>query len=527
MTDVGGGRPGPATVPEGTAATPPWWRSAWFTALTVVVLFPLGLVLMWTRRPGWGRRTNAIVSGGVALAVTLTMAGVSRTILGPWASSGPSALIASPGASGSALAGSPAAPSPSPSPSARGPQSSPKPGSTTPRTSAPILAGIRNPFMWPFASTSIWNTPIGLGAVYVPGNIAPATQRTVATDQDVIVMYPSAPMTPIQYNGAGWSGGSRCSGAAQLAMAPIPLNLVVPGSAGNYAFAILMPDGRTVIQGQPLARCAAGGPVTTLHMAPTIDLYADGTLGAHGGSGLSSLGGTIRLGELVPGAPPVRHALKVSLNGAADYWPLGFRWPAVREDGYGPQRYGGKVPALKMGALLALPASLDLASLHLLTGPGRMIAWTLQNYGAYCVDDAARSVNSIATETGSNGAVINQFQAAWGFPFVSGVNDTAWARDIASIFAHLDVVDNNSPTTIGGGGARLQPYPPVFGRISTASVQTSAVAPIVLVDELWLPAAGASSLPVAAWEAAAATLPARSNGLSSAARGPPSGPLLV
>src|SRR6202165_6354454 len=75
MTDVGGGRPGPATVPEGTAATPPWWRSAWFTALTVVVLFPLGLVLMWTRRPGWGRRTNAIVSGGVGLAVKLTMGG--------------------------------------------------------------------------------------------------------------------------------------------------------------------------------------------------------------------------------------------------------------------------------------------------------------------------------------------------------------------------------------------------------------------------------------------------------------------
>jgi hypothetical protein len=116
-----------------------------------------------------------------------------------------------------------------------------------------------------------------------------------------------------------------------------------------------------------------------------------------------------------------------------------------------------------MGALLALPASLNIASLNLQTGPGRMIAWTLQNYGAYVVDDAARSVYSISTETGPSGSVASQFQAAWGFPFVSGVNDTAWARDIATIFGHLAVVDNNSPSTVGGGGAPMQPYAPVLG----------------------------------------------------------------
>ena len=35
--------------------------------------------------------------------------------------------------------------------------------------------------------------------------------------------------------------------------------------------------------------------------------------GAHGGSHLSSIGGTIRRGELLPGAPPIRHALKLML----------------------------------------------------------------------------------------------------------------------------------------------------------------------------------------------------------------------
>jgi hypothetical protein len=156
-----------------------------------------------------------------------------------------------------------------------------------------------------------------------------------------------------------------------------------------------------------------------------------------------------------------------------------------------------------------------------------MIAWTLQNYGAYCVDDAARSVYSIATETGPDGAVTSQFQAAWGLPFVSGVRDTAWARDIATIFAHLDVVDNNSPATIGGGGARLQPFAPPFSAIIATSAQTSAGAPTLLVDELWLPGAEAPYLPDAGmWQPAATAWLTRSNSLSSAARGPPSYQLL-
>jgi hypothetical protein len=157
-----------------------------------------------------------------------------------------------------------------------------------------------------------------------------------------------------------------------------------------------------------------------------------------------------------------------------------------------------------------------------------MIAWTLQNYGAYCVDDTGRSVYSIATETGPKGAVTDQFRSAWGFPFVSGANDTAWARDVATIFAHLDVVDNNSPATIGGAGARLQPYAPRFYKISTGSAGlTAAVATTVLVDELGLPAAEVPYLPVAgSFEPGTTVLPAGNNRLSSAARGPP-GPLLL
>jgi hypothetical protein len=368
--------------------------------------------------------------------------------------------------------------------------------------------------------------PIGSSAVYVTARIAPTTQRTVTTDQDVIVMQPSAPLTPIVWNGAGWSGGSRCSAQGPvLGRAPIPANLVVPTSTNNDSFAVLMTDGQTVVQGQPLARCNTGGAATALHLSTPANLYTDGTLGAHGGSGMSSLGGAIRLGELVPGAPPIRHALKVDLDGAADYWPVGFRWPATKEDGYGPQRYGGKVPALKMGALLALPASLNLASLNLQTAPGRMIAWTLQNYGAYCVDDAARSVFSIATELGPAGAVTTEFQQGWGYPFSSGVKDSPWAKDIATIVANLAVVDNNAPASMGGGGTPRQPYAPPFSAVGTVAAVTALAAntavPATLANAAFSPASTPPS-PATASPALATALVARRQGATArAAPGPP------
>ena len=41
------------------------------------------------------------------------------------------------------------------------------------------------------------------------------------------------------------------------------------------------------------------------------DIFGDGALGAHGGSGLSGFGGSVRAGELLPATGPIRHALKL------------------------------------------------------------------------------------------------------------------------------------------------------------------------------------------------------------------------
>src|SRR5438552_15837597 len=222
----------------------------------------------------------------------------------------------------------------------------------------------------------------------------------MTTDVDVLVLTPNAPSTPVYYNGDAWNGGSRCSAqGGVLFSAPIPPNLVVPGAGSgnpdgttpNYATAIRAADGHTLTQGQPMARCTAGGTATIMWSQQNEDLLGTGNSGAHGGSMLSSIGGTIRLGELVPGGA-IRHALKVNLNGGDDYYygnTGGFRWPATTADSGASGAYRGSVPALRMGALLALPPSIDVHAMCLETDAPKIVARASQDYDGCTVSEAA------------------------------------------------------------------------------------------------------------------------------------------
>ena len=331
----------------------------------------------------------------------------------------------------------------------------------------------RDPLKSPFASTSIWNMPIGSGAVYVPANL-PAVpggetwSPMPEIDEEKIVLRPMAPTTPIYFSNAGWSGQDRCGGTGGvLASVPMPTDFVVPTNGVNAAVTFLRADGRTLVQTQPFARCSAGTSATSYVVMPEVDLYGDGIRGAHGGSGLSAIGGSLRVGELRPNGEAPRHALKLNVYGRQVLYQCKtrldcFRWPASNADTYAVGFYGNinnnGNTAMKMGALLAIPASRDLASLGLETAPARQLAWTLQNYGAYVVDDSYGPSFGIAAESGPDGSLRTQFKADWGFDFEQRANSTTpWSRDVKKLAQSLAVVDNNGPTSIGGGGTPRQP----------------------------------------------------------------------
>ena len=63
--------PPPPGSRSASANEPPWYRTTWFTVFALVVLFPVGLYLMWTRRPGWHDTVNWSVTGVVIVLLAL------------------------------------------------------------------------------------------------------------------------------------------------------------------------------------------------------------------------------------------------------------------------------------------------------------------------------------------------------------------------------------------------------------------------------------------------------------------------
>jgi hypothetical protein len=337
------------------------------------------------------------------------------------------------------------------------------------------VTSTRNVMLQPFASNSIWNMPIGSGAVYRAAGIT-APPNSVYNDDEIFIFTPTAPLQEVYYDGAGWqSGVNRCDFSTwPLTNAgfsvPVPTNYLLNSSAGtpNNSGAVLEADNQTFKQFNPIMRCTAGGPMTYTDefgvsgsLFPDANLYTDGTHGSHG-SGLSAIGGSIRLGDIVPGSSPIvngvadvmRHAIHLELFGLFNSFGYGPFWPATNADG------GNE------GLLVALLPSLNYNGLQ--TAPARSIAWTLINYGAYLVENPNWNATGIGMEKSTftlNGVVTSaadQFQSNWGYPVFQFETNSPWVQDIEKIVANLQVITNNSPTNIGGGGTPRQPLlPPV------------------------------------------------------------------
>lgn len=345
----------------------------------------------------------------------------------------------------------------------------------------------RDPLQWPYASESIWNMPIGSNAEYVPQPIDPDHTRGIHVDAVVTIMRPEAKLMDVYGTKYAWQDGTnpttRCekwSNTVHLRL-PIPTSYVTvfSSSQANNPGAVLLPDGRTLKHPYCFQVCAGGYAtgglrrpggeiIDELYNAPESDIYGDGLVGTGGGSGLNGLGGTIRLGELSPGSPPIRHALKISFP--CEYYLYydentgkGYRWPAEKDDSGAATRYNGSEPEAQIGCLRALPPDVDIDALGLETEPGRKIAWTLLNYGAYQVEQVPWSRMMIVVEEGPDGYVAADFEKDYGYSMTTTDKNNPWFKDMMKLYPHLCIVANNAPGSIGGGGTPLSPLAPPFG----------------------------------------------------------------
>ncbi len=338
------------------------------------------------------------------------------------------------------------------------------------------VPGVRDPLLWPYPAESIWNYPRGNDAELVPFPVV-ASDLTVMAEEDLIIADPQASTKDVMRTTAGWVlGRSRCADATDEVLVedvPIPEGWQTDpdytGQTPNHAAAVVLPD-YTLVETQPMHVCEDGS-VVSQYASPvwrgssilTGATPSDPGYGSHGGSGMTAFGGTIRVGEWVPGGT-IRHALKITVaDSMLSVLSGGYRWPARTSDEDYAYAYKGTLEAGRMGALVTLPPDFDVDDLK--SEPAKILARALISYGAYIVDDAAQATVGIAVEWGPNGRVKENFEEDFGFEMVGrsqyAVDERGeYLQDMDRIYAAFHIVDDNSEFNVGGAGERLAPLAP-------------------------------------------------------------------
>ncbi len=338
---------------------------------------------------------------------------------------------------------------------------------TKPPTPAPTPPPATRDFtLQPFARTSIWNLPIGTGAMFESATSTRTTNLILTgkpwANEDTYshpISYaslsdPLARVTDYNYS-------------PRSATYNIPINATIAKGTDAHMH-VISPDRRTIHETWAASRVSATEYRVGRH--EEVDLQGDG-IGPSDGTrayGGSAIGGLIRAWEVDPTHPKytgdIRHPLALALRrdqllftpgGGEGYdangymLQRGYIWPATEQDYDSPYTYSGSVA---MGTYIAIPPSVNLTQLGL-TPQGQMLGRAFQNYGAY-VTDAAGDMMMAYVEPSPAGAV-----------FASALLGPSWtAADLNKLRAQLRIVTNNGPTTPNAaplGGSRRAPMLPV------------------------------------------------------------------
>ncbi len=147
----------------------------------------------------------------------------------------------------------------------------------------------------------------------------------------------------------------------------------------------------------------------------------------------------------------------------------GYRWPAINADGgYNSpgdiNYYGGSNPNVVEGSLLALPPNISPSSF---SDPlVQKLATAMQDYGAYIVDNTASYKTAFVVTNYNANDVFNR----------SG----DFSSELNQLLMDLEVVNNNTSSTPGGGSvgsSRYAPYAPAFSDGTDAPPSVTVVKP--------------------------------------------------
>ncbi len=299
----------------------------------------------------------------------------------------------------------------------------------------------RDPAYFPFDAKSPWNMPIGSEAKFEPVRSPKWTTEALkygllinSTDGSIPV-YIATPSDPVR-------NIYRTDGKIAFQMRIPDAATPAPGVDAHLS---LIDETHTYVIEMLNAKRRSDRDIE----APNpnkIDLHGSGIFKDYHGScayGGSCTAGLIRKGELTNG---IRHALSITIDPAAlnkNAHGKPYVWPAnMADDGDG--RTYTDTGNVYMGSLLAIPPNVNIQKIAGPPGtPLYELAKALQDYGVYVIDRG--NFNIYAEPT----ADAEQIQTL---------------RYNATIPKYLQVVVNNGPNSIGGGGVPRRPLAPPFAR---------------------------------------------------------------
>ncbi len=322
-------------------------------------------------------------------------------------------------------------PTPTPSPTASPsptavptPSAAPAPSATA-APAPPKEVGARDAAVYPFASDSVWNTPIGTKAAFEGATAA----RTLSLNSGA---------KPV-VNRDSWSvsvstaGGSDVRATLEAVRnktsytAHIPPSTVATAGDDKHV-TVVQPDRLLAYDTFKMEK--RSDTLWEAQVAFPVDLTGSGTGIGTRAAGVPAMAGLIRAQELEQNS--IKHALALAIPG--EMLKSGQVWPATRQDSDGASTYSGSIP---MGTLFALPPAVDVNALGL-SPEGTALARALQDYGAYVVDRAGTV--ALYCELACDDDGYEKLREAW-----------------RVLHPQVRAVTNSSATSVGGGGAPRVP----------------------------------------------------------------------
>ncbi len=303
-----------------------------------------------------------------------------------------------------------------------------------------LVAGQRDPAFRPFAADSPWNTALGdqanFAAITLPAGFEPLGDSIILASPPgplIVVGRPVDRLVKVVLRGRQPVAG-RVRVPSWITIDPEShRRIILIDSSHRLALELFNADqvNRSEVHATRLARIDLLGLGV-----PTVPVGSRA-------SGLPAIAGLIRQGELRSG---IRHALALSLPrrylNARGPTSSPFVWPASAADPPPHEQYAQQ-GNLQLGSLLAIPPTVSLSSLGVASqGQASEIARALRDFGCYVVDTAAEQPTLLA-EAG-----------------VERELSEGLAARCRGAFAALQVVTNNSPRSVAGGGKPRRPAPP-------------------------------------------------------------------